>query len=61
MKILLLAAMLSACTTQPSCDNPRNMSCMSAGQLESELACEVLGVSKVGLLRLGEVANGPRC
>lgn len=38
MKILLLAAMLSACTAQPSCDNPRNMSCMSASTLERELA-----------------------
>jgi hypothetical protein len=41
MKALMLVALLAlaSCASQPSCqDNPRNMRCMSAGQLGKALA-----------------------
>lgn len=37
--IVVLLFFTTGCTTQPSCqDNPRNMRCMSAAQLEKELS-----------------------
>lgn len=36
--VMCFCLWLAACTTAPSCrDNPRNMSCMTADQLEKEL------------------------
>lgn len=37
--LLVVILVVFGCTTQPSCrDDPRNMRCMSAAQLEQELS-----------------------